>query len=455
MLQAPGEQLFVTNYFLCHAIGSAAFSRPSSEQVGYRARILRWHMVVARTVIGCLIGVALVERGEGTQEAEPTKLIGTKFAIRVENSFFSSLYTESRAAQISGMPNVLAIKRPTTQQGLFQSMLTVRGISKTFRIPSVRSLLGIQDARIVTALRSVNLEVQPGNVIALVGPNGAGKTTLIRSICDLIRPDQGEISVCGIPVAIRSSEALKEIGLLTTNERSFLWRLSGRQNIRFFGALYGLTPNQVRTRSADLMDRFGMLPYADREFRTYSSGMKQRLGIVRALLHDPTVLLLDEPTSNLDLHSSFQLMGLLRSQVVSSGKCVLWATHRIEELSELCDGVVYLDHGCSQSFESIHSFFKRANLTRSFEIIVSVHRSRRTCVEAIIARANGTVHWSSQTTVVARFVRSSSTDSLSKVLRQILEIGASIERFSSSAANHRPAHRELQQSCALPATDQQ
>ncbi|MEW6742816.1 MAG: ABC transporter ATP-binding protein [Planctomycetota bacterium] len=232
--------------------------------------------------------------------------------------------------------------RPATAR---RALIEVEHLSKTYRVRTFSDLLRPRNASRIPALSDVSLKLYPGEVTALLGPNGAGKTTLINIVCDLTRSDSGAVRVAGYPVPRESRRAQREIGVVTTNDRSFFWRLSGRHNLEFFAALHGIPRRLARERSRQMLERFGLSSHADRLFRTYSAGMKKRLGLARAFLHDPAVLLMDESTSGLDAAATEDLLQLVDTEVRSAGKCVLWATHRAEEVERLCDRVLVLGGG--------------------------------------------------------------------------------------------------------------
>ena len=198
----------------------------------------------------------------------------------------------------------------------------------------------------ITALADLNLEVQAGEFFGLLGPNGAGKTTLLKILAGLVLPTSGRALVQGVDVA-RDDQAVKRaIGFMTSDERSFYWRLTGRENLEFFGRLYGLGAAEARRVTATLLGVVEMEPQADRPFMGYSTGMRQRLAIARALLHDPPVLCLDEPTRSLDPIAAKHLRRFVLDRLNKErGKTVVLATHNLQEAEELCGRLVVLDRG--------------------------------------------------------------------------------------------------------------
>jgi len=201
----------------------------------------------------------------------------------------------------------------------------------------------------VTAVDSVSLRVRPGELYGLLGPNGAGKTTLIRLLCTMIVPSSGVGSIFGIDLS-NSDQIRKVIGMTTGDERSFYWRLSGRHNLEFFGVLYGLSERQAAQRASELLERVDLASHADRPFRTYSSGQKQRLSIARALLHHPRLLFLDEPTRSLDPTATLRLHEFIEQDLLrDEGVTILLTTHRLDEAERLSQRIGIMHGGRLQA----------------------------------------------------------------------------------------------------------
>lgn len=197
----------------------------------------------------------------------------------------------------------------------------------------------------VEALRLVNLTVPTGGVTAVVGRNGAGKSTLIKVLSTTVLPDEGTALVCGHDVVDASLDVRRCIGLALGDDRSFFWRLTGRQNIEFFARLYGAGRTEVSRRTEAALAAVELLEVADRRVDRYSTGMRSRLGLARALLAAPQVLLLDEPTRSLDPAAADSVRELVREFVKRTGTCVLLATHDLEEAATLATEVVVMRQG--------------------------------------------------------------------------------------------------------------
>ena len=197
-----------------------------------------------------------------------------------------------------------------------------------------------------TALDGVSLSVGRGRIFCLLGPNGAGKTTLIKVLATLVLPDGGRAVVDGYDVEEAPAEVRGVIGYAIPDERSFYWRLSGRQNLEFFGALNGLRGGRLRTAVADVLGLTGLRSAADLRFNAYSTGMRQMLAFARALLADAEILFVDEPTRSLDPQAAAGIRAFLKRDLAAGrGKTVLWATHDLAEAAEAADDVAIIDRG--------------------------------------------------------------------------------------------------------------
>ncbi len=194
------------------------------------------------------------------------------------------------------------------------------------------------------AVDGVTLAVERGEVFGLLGPNGAGKTTLTKILCTLILPDAGTARVAGHD--LREAGAIRSaVGLVVTDERSFYWRLSGRRNLRFFAALHGLFGAVAEARVDEVLEAVEMRPHADSRFSNYSTGMKQRLAIARALLHRPRLLFLDEPSRSLDPAATRRLHHLIRNLAADQAATIFLITHDLSEAEALCARVAVMHHG--------------------------------------------------------------------------------------------------------------
>ncbi|HEC21919.1 MAG TPA: ABC transporter ATP-binding protein [Chloroflexi bacterium] len=193
------------------------------------------------------------------------------------------------------------------------------------------------------AVEDVTLTVHPGEVLALLGPNGAGKTTTVRMLTSILAPTRGTARVAGYDVVREAERVRASVGVLTENHGLYL-RMKGREYLDFFGQLYGLSETLRRKRSEELAERFGLLTALDRRLGEYSKGMRQKLALVRAMLHDPPVLLLDEPTSAMDPHSARLVRDAIHD-LRGDGRTVIICTHNLPEAEELADRIAIIRRG--------------------------------------------------------------------------------------------------------------
>jgi sodium transport system ATP-binding protein len=207
--------------------------------------------------------------------------------------------------------------------------IAVRGATKRFH-----------DA---VAVEDLTFEVRPGEIYGLIGPNGAGKTTTLRMLAGLMRPSAGSLEVCGHDVTLRPMEARASLGILTGSTALYA-RLTVLEVLRYFGALYGLPRPTVARRVEELSRTFGFEAILGRRCGSLSTGERQRVSLARATLHDPAVLILDEPTAGLDVLASRFVADFIRT-ARASGRAILFSTHYMAEAELLCDRIGLLHRG--------------------------------------------------------------------------------------------------------------
>jgi sodium transport system ATP-binding protein len=196
------------------------------------------------------------------------------------------------------------------------------------------------------ALSDVSFEAREGEALGLLGANGAGKSTLLRIIATLLLPTRGAARVAGFNTVNESREVRRRLGYHAGTDNGFYARLTARQNLSFFGRLNQLSSAETNKRIDELAAQFRIQESLDRQVRTLSTGTVQRLSLVRALLHRPPVLLLDEPTRSLDAIGALEFRHFLKSQILRGGDtCVLFASHTLAEIETLADRVVIVDSG--------------------------------------------------------------------------------------------------------------
>jgi sodium transport system ATP-binding protein len=192
-------------------------------------------------------------------------------------------------------------------------------------------------------LRDISFEAQAGEIFGLLGPNGAGKTTTLRIICTLLSPDAGKVEVLGFGTRTAPEEVRRRIGVVTADIGVYP-RLSARENIEYLARLCGLSGAGLTRRVDAVIERLDMGSFAKQRAESLSSGQKQKVAIARAIVHDPEVLMFDEPTSNLDVLASKEV----REFMVESkgrGKCVIFSTHVMHDAERMCDHVTIIHHG--------------------------------------------------------------------------------------------------------------
>lgn len=209
----------------------------------------------------------------------------------------------------------------------------------------------------VTALKHVSFTVKEGQVVGLLGENGAGKTTLLRSIATLLTPTDGSIEVAGFDTVRKPDEIKKRIGVLFGGETGLYDRFTARENLVYFASLYGLSKHETKIRIDDLALKFGMRDYLDRKVGGFSKGMRQKVAIARTLIHNPEIILFDEPTTGLDITSSNVFRQLVH-QLKRDGKTILFSSHIMEEVAMLCDSVAMIHKGelvCHEDLEMLYT----------------------------------------------------------------------------------------------------
>ncbi|MBW3540927.1 MAG: ATP-binding cassette domain-containing protein [Planctomycetes bacterium] len=219
----------------------------------------------------------------------------------------------------------------------------------------------------VLAVDGVTFTVAPGEVYGLLGPNGAGKTTTLRMILGLLAPTSGHAEVAGMRSDRAPDEVKRRIGLVSTASGLYQW-LTPRELLLFFADLYSVSPERARERLGELATLLDLGEFLDRRCATLSTGQRQRVILARALIHDPPIMLLDEPTRGLDVfgtHAIFEYIRLLRDE----GKAVIVSTHRLDEAQRLCDRFGLLHRGrlvCDGTLEALQAQTGQATLVEMF-----------------------------------------------------------------------------------------
>lgn len=253
-----------------------------------------------------------------------------------------------------------------------ENAISVRALEKLF--PPARSgwrafLQPFEEAT-VRALAGLSLEVQRGEAVALLGANGAGKSTLLRILATLLLPTRGSAQIAGHDVTAQSREVRRRLGYHAGSDLGFYARLTGRENLRFFGRLNHLSTGVLERRIRELAKQFSTEEALDRQVRTLSSGTVQRLSLARALLHEPPVLLLDEPTRSLDAIAAAEFRHFLKNEILRSGDTsLLFASHSLQEVELLADRVAVIDAGRLIACDTVNALLQKtavASLEQAF-----------------------------------------------------------------------------------------
>lgn len=207
------------------------------------------------------------------------------------------------------------------------------------------------------AVDDVSFDLDSGQTLGLIGPNGAGKSTTVSMLCGLLRPDRGEILLDGQPVNHGNSAAKHKVGLVP-QDLAIYEELSARENLRLFGALYGLSGNLLKQRCQAALELVALSERAGDKPSTFSGGMKRRLNIAAALLHDPQLLILDEPTVGVDPQSRNAIFDSLET-LKRQGRSLIYTSHYMEEVERLADHIVIVDHGKVIANETPEELYRR------------------------------------------------------------------------------------------------
>lgn len=193
------------------------------------------------------------------------------------------------------------------------------------------------------ALNGLSLQVKEHHIVGLLGPNGAGKTTCINILCGLLQPDSGSAQVLGKDSGHNMMWIRSKIGVVPQQIALFP-NLSAWENLKYIGRLYGIADKQVKDITSDLLERLGLAKHADKRVGRYSGGMKRRANIIASLLHQPELVILDEPTAGVDVQSRAMILDFLK-EYHSRGKTILYTSHLMEEAERICQEVVIIDEG--------------------------------------------------------------------------------------------------------------
>jgi len=248
-----------------------------------------------------------------------------------------------------------------------QKAITTNHLSKTFK---TRQGFWKRTTRVTEAVRDVTFEVERGELFGLLGPNGAGKTTTVKMLATLLIPTGGTISIFGQDITQRTNEIRKLIGFTFGGARGLYGRLTANENLRYFAELYAMPPEVTRKRIPELLELVGLSTRGNDKVETFSSGMQQRLHLARALLHDPDLIYLDEPTIGIDPVGARELRATIKN-LKAMGKTILLTTHYMAEADELCDRIAIINNGRIIALDSPSSLKNRMTAETVIELKTS------------------------------------------------------------------------------------
>ncbi|MBA3804318.1 MAG: ABC transporter ATP-binding protein [Acidobacteria bacterium] len=331
-----------------------------------------------------------------------------------------------------------ANRRPDEPRTLTERAVAVsiNHLSKTYPVPlaGVKKFFRRSTKPAVEALRDVSFDVHEGEIFGLIGRNGAGKTTLTKIVATLVQPTSGSVTVKGYD-SVRDEELVRShVGLATAEERSFYWRLTVEQNLMFFARLYGLSDVTARRRIKDMVEHFELEELAGRRFGELSTGNKQRMAFARAMLANPPVLLLDEPTRSLDPLAAARMRALITSLARSDPPVsILLTSHNLVEVEELCERVAIISRGRIRALDTpgnlrnLHRQTERVRLKAQGVAIERVTRVMARQFDDLEIKAQGQM-------LTISFMRVADDDRLDCALRALHEMGASILDFEAERA---------------------
>lgn len=216
-------------------------------------------------------------------------------------------------------------------------MIEVKNLTKIYKLNKKQKMELNTKSNTKIAVNNVSFTAREGEIFGLLGPNGAGKTTTLRSIVTLLKPTKGSITVAGYDVVKKSEEVRRRIGFLT-NELKLDGHFTPSYTMGFFGRLHGMSEQQIETRKKELFDYFGINEFADKKINELSTGMKQKLSIAVSVVHNPEVVIFDEPTNGLDIITARAVMEFLEN-LKKQGKLVIVSTHIMTVATKLCDRI--------------------------------------------------------------------------------------------------------------------
>ena len=244
-------------------------------------------------------------------------------------------------------------------------MIEIQNISKTFYHANGRE---------VQAVRDVSFDAGPNEIFGLLGPNGAGKTTLLRMLAAIIKPDTGVCKIAGLDSQKHPEEIRSKIGFLSGNTKLYK-RMTAREVLKYFGKLNSMADQEINDRIEEVVDILDMSEFINRRCETFSTGQMQRTSIARVIIHDPEVLILDEPTLGLDIMSSQAIINFIRN-ARKQGRTVIFSTHYMTEAEALCDRIGLIHNGKIMTIGSREELYTQTGTDNLQEAFLSIVNSK-------------------------------------------------------------------------------
>lgn len=314
-----------------------------------------------------------------------------------------------------------------------EAAIEVKDLTKSYPLPrplfaSLRRSAAA--ATSVLALDHVSFSVDQGEVLGLLGANGAGKTTLINILCTLLIPTSGTARLGGFDVVANPQLARRQVGLVTSNERSFYWRLTGRQNLRFFADLYHVPAALVDPRINEFIEALDLGGYADRRFDGFSTGIRQRFAFARALLHHPRILFMDEPTKGLDPNAAAGLLQVIQERILKVWRpTIIVTSHNLAEIEKLCHRVAIVDRGRLLRLGTIDELARSIRSHEAYSVQASgIDESILAGLRAVLGFDRVRLRDESTGMLELGFSAGDAERNLSRALAYLLERGATIRR---------------------------
>lgn len=314
------------------------------------------------------------------------------------------------------------------------AFVEITNLTKEYRRPQgiLRLLSRSALKENVLAINNLSFQIRDGEIFGLIGPNGAGKTTLVKMLATLLRPTSGCASINGLDVVRDEDKVKKIIGFVAGDDRSFYWRLTGRQNLAFFSALYGIPKEIARQRIGTVLAQLDLASSADNLFYTYSSGMKQKLSIARGLIVDPIILFLDEPTKSVDPVTSVSLKRFISDLSRKKGKTILITSHRLEEVESLCDRLAIINKGEIGFIGSVNELRSHMDYKDSYSLMIKgISSEQLRAIEQKLKLTDSSIEAKGDGCYNFKFLISSSSEIFPLIIEEVIKAKGRIVDFSS------------------------